>query len=196
MRATIFLLTSLLVPASAATFDFDSVVLGTTTPFAYTVDGITATFDAPNFYVDNSFLISLTGMLLFSNDEALTLPDTLKIGFSKSLNSISLLFALRSDASETLTLKALMKGVEVGSVSASGLIPGGGFFPEGSISFSGTTFDSVVLTSTALDFAIDNLQVAVARGGGEVPEPATAALLLMGAAGLAAFRRVKRLARR
>jgi hypothetical protein len=51
----------------------------------------------------------------------------------------------------------------VGNVSAPALFPGNNFaFPEGSISFSGATFDRVRLTSTAQDFAIDDVSLTVA----------------------------------
>lgn len=68
------------------------------------------------------------------------------------------------------------------------MVPDGFLFPEGALSFGGKLFDSVLITSSARDFAIDKVRVAVAPG--EVPEPATAALLLFGGTGLVACRRI------
>jgi hypothetical protein len=73
----------------------------------------------------------------------------------------------------------------VGSTSAAGTIQFPGGLPEGVLMFSAGSFDSVRITSSAVDFAIDN--VAVTRVAA-VPEPASfvfslssvAALLLLG----------------
>jgi hypothetical protein len=58
-------------------------------------------------------------------------------------------------------------------------------FPEGEISFAGMPFNEIVVSSTATDFAVDNINVIAA------PEPGS--FLLLGAglilSGLASLRR-------
>jgi len=59
----------------------------------------------------------------------------------------------------------------VGSANATGTIPPGFGFPEGTLSFSGPTFNSVVLSTTAFNFAVDNIVVNPVVN--PVPEPST-----------------------
>ncbi len=89
-----------------------------------------------------------------------------------------------TDGPGIFTLMAYENSTLVGQVSATGVIPPGFFFPEGTISFNGVTLNSVVLSSPATPyFAIDNVDVQ------PVPEPATMTLLASGLAGLLGSRR-------
>jgi len=72
------------------------------------------------------------------------------------------------------------------TAAATGNIPTGFFFPEGSISFGGAAFDTIRLAATAPDFAIDN----VALGTAAVPEPGTLFLCII-VVGMALRRRAR-----
>jgi hypothetical protein len=100
--------------------------------------------------------------------------------------SISMNFATNSAAGVLFNLNAFHGASAVGSAAASGVIPLGFSFPEGVISFSGPAFDRVVLSSAALDLAIDNVSVDA------VPEPGSLSLLVFGALGALATARLRR----
>ena len=163
--------------AAAQTFDFETTPNFTLVPFSVTNGGLTATFSSPQgFMVQPSPFSTLAGRVLMESDPG---PGPLTITFSAPLNGITLGFGLNSlFGTASLTLQALMGATMVGSANAPGVVPPGNLFPEGSITFSGATFNSVLLSSTAPDFAIDNI---VARQASVVPEPATVWLLGSGA---------------
>lgn len=188
-----------------ATLDFESLALGTTTPIDVEFAGLTATLWSPGgnvFSVVDEFQESsvgfeaLTGNVLLDTDQALHalildfLPAPAIPG--RVPDFVSLNFALRATTgSLTLRHYARIPGEAdrlVDSVTIHGVVPDGYFYAEGSIaSASYEWFDYAVITSTAPDFAIDDLRVEQA----EVyltPEPATAALTGAGliAAALAA----------
>jgi hypothetical protein len=163
--------------AAAQTFDFETTPAFTAVPFSATSGGLTATFTSPlGFMVQPSPFSTLTGRVLLESDPT---AGPLTITFSAPLTGISLLFGLNAPfAPASLTLQALMGVTVVGSTSAPGVVPPGFIFPEGSLAFSGATFNSVMLSSTAPDFAIDDI---VARQATVVPEPATVWLFGCGA---------------
>src|SRR5205085_12317533 len=117
-------------------FDFESVALNTTTTFAQSNSGVTATFSSPDgavFSVGSSFFSTLTGHILFDNDPPL---HALIIGFSSTTNFVSMNFAQNAGNGARLTIQAFLGGVGgtlVGSSTAGGSIPGGFTFPEGII---------------------------------------------------------------
>jgi hypothetical protein len=157
--------------APAQTFDFETTPMGTTVPFSITSGGLTATFtSAANFSVMPSPFSTLHGNALFDDDDAV---GPLTITFSRPLAAISLGFGTNSPfAPAGLTLQAFDGATLVGTVGAPGVVPPGFLFPEGSIAFAGgPLFTSVVLSSAARDFAIDDLVVSA------IPEPAALALL-------------------
>ena len=171
----------LCAPAPAAIFTFEGVANFTATPFSVDSGTTTASFASPQgsvfFVATTSVFSSLTGNVLVDSDDA---SNELRILFSEPMQAISLLFALNTPViSDALSLSAFRTGMAVGSTSAMGTVPGGFAFPEGSLSFGGSVFDEVRLTSAAIDFGIDNVNVTPAAG---VPEPSS---LWLGGAGLA-----------
>ncbi len=178
--------------AQSATFNFDSDAVGTTTAFTDTNNGLSATFNSPNdpgiFAVQPSFFQNQSGNDLGPGQIGANFVP-LNIAFSKSLTSFSVNFGLNGMTTDTFTVTAFsggLGGTKVGTASASGAIPGNPFFfPEGSLSFqSASPFDTVALTSTAQNFAVDNIVVSA-----PVPEASTTVslglLLMLGCGGLA-----------
>jgi hypothetical protein len=156
-------------------FDLEDFPVGSGTPFTDTVAGLQASFssngDPGGFTVDDSMgiLKTLTGNILVSGASNFTLT----IDFSAPQTSISTNFATdpEPETFEPLNLSAFNGASEVGSTSATGVIPPGFELPEGVISFSGPAFNSVVLSSPAFGFAIDNVTVST------VPEPSSLSLV-------------------
>jgi len=174
---------SILAHAGVITFDFESDTVGATTQFTNTVSGLSATFssspDTGGFAVEAFGIFqSLTGNFLIDS-----LPENLTIGFSAPLTSITMNFATSGPG--TLNLSAYTGGsggTLVGTNSASGTVPGGGFtLPEGVLSFNTGTFDTVVLSATTANFAIDNV------GAVDPPAPEPGTLLLCAGALAALF---------
>jgi hypothetical protein len=157
--------------SAATVFTFDSDITGTAPTFTDTVGGLSVTFTSPSdpngFSIGPSTFSTLTGQILADGPgNASPLPLTLT--FSAPLTNISLLFATNSGAGVPLFLNAYSGGAGgtlVGTASASGSIPPGFGFPEGSLSFGGAVFDTIVLSSTAIDFAIDDVSATL------TPEP-------------------------
>ena len=172
-------------PAYSATatffydFDTDSILGGlTSTPFVDVSNGVMASFSSPGdpgaFAVLPTIFKTLTGNVLFQ-----PLPGDLSIVFDREFDYVSLLFA--TTGSSSFTLKAFdASNAQVGSVSATGAIPSGGFLNEGRISFGGVAFQSIQLSS-ADNFAIDEITNA--------PEPGTMVLLGFGIVALGVARR-------
>jgi hypothetical protein len=167
------------VLSSDPIFNFDSDPVGKATPFTDTVSGLGATFtssgDPGGFVVIPTFFSTLTGNVLIDPGPAGLNNLTLTVAFSAAQTSISMNFATNSVTGVPFTLNAFNGALPVGTSVASGVIPTGFFFPEGVISFSGPAFNRVVLSSTAPDFAIDNVSV------NAVPEPGSLSLLVFGA---------------
>ncbi len=156
-----------------------SVPPGTTTPFSETDNGLTATFTSPadpgGFIIAPSFF-SFGPQILVDPGPANASNIPLDISFSAPLASISMDFGL-DGAPGPFQLDAYLHGSLVGSATAMGVIPSGYQFPEGVISFSGTAFDSLVLTSpTTPYFGVANLDV-------PIPEPSSLILLATALAG-------------
>ena len=168
--AAVAALWALALPAAAttATFNFNTDAAGTATPFADTNNGVTASFAstvAGGFQIGTpTAFLTLTGNTLFDPGPAGANNLPLTITFSQSIASISLLFALNGSSIDFLQLSTNAGG----NASATGTIPVGFSFPEGSISFSGTPFTSLTLTSNATDFAVDDIVVTTASVPGPI----------------------------
>jgi hypothetical protein len=182
---------ALLVPAGrvhAATFTFDSVASLTATPLALTDGGVTATFTSPggnDFFTFPSagLFVTMAGNVLVAGADAQT--DALTVAFSAPQSLFSVQFGLNTfTAAVPFTLTAYLGAAQVGTSSATGSLFN---FVEGTLMFSGATFDRVVLTTAAQDFAIDNLTVRLAN----VPEPAVMTLLASAIVALTSRRRAK-----
>jgi hypothetical protein len=97
------------------------------------------------------------------------------VSFNQSLSSLSLDFATSDFGTpSTITLAAYENGVFAGAVVATGTVPGGFTFPEGVLDFNQGPFNTVILSSAAPDFAIDNIAV---NSISTTPEPASYVLL-------------------
>lgn len=178
--------------ANASTiFNFDNDSLGTATNFTDTVNGLSATFsssaDPGGFVVYQSFFETLTGNVLGDPGPAGLDGLNLDINFSQNLAAATLDFATADFGTPSpLTLTAYEGSTMVGSYTSTGQYLDGFTFPEGEISFAGQTFNQLVVSSSAMDFAVDNINVTPS------PEPAAFSLFAVGllAMGIPAARRM------
>lgn len=167
----------LAVPLHAGSiFITGDVSTGTSTPLSDLNNGITATFTSNGSFQTNTSFFSWGPEMLST-----VTPDSLTIAFDTPISSISLDFGTLNP--EALDLAAFLGASAIGSNSLLGSIVG--TYPEGIISFSGASFDSIVLSSSSDIFAVGNITVTAASG---VPEPASGMLLVAGALLLALVR--------
>lgn len=166
--------------ANASTvFNFDGDTLGTSTTFTDTVNGLSATFsstaDPGGFVVYQSMFETLTGNVLGDPGPAGQDNLALSVNFSQNLSAVVLDFATSDFITPSpLTLTAYENSTLVGSNTLPGQFLPGFTFPEGEIAFDGAIFNQIVISSTATDFAVDNINVIPATAA---PEPTTCALL-------------------
>ena len=170
--------------ANASTiFNFDADSPGTATSFTDTVNGLSATFSSPGdpggFVIYPTIFDTLTGNVLGDPGPAGLDNLMLDVAFSQNLTAVTLDFATSDFSSPSpLIVSAYENAQLVGSVQATGNFLAGFTFPEGQITFNGATFNNIVISSSATDFAIDNI-AAVAT-----PEPALSGLLALGLAAI------------
>jgi hypothetical protein len=120
---------------------------------------------------------TLTGNVLGDPGPAGIDGLNLSIGFTKNLSAATLDFATADFGTPSpLTLTAYENANLVGSATASGIVPNGFTFPEGQVSFAGKSFNRLVVSSPAMDFAVDNISVNVVT----TPEPAAFWLFAVG----------------
>ncbi len=167
-------------------FNFDANSPGTATGFTDTMGGLSATFSSPadpgGFVIYPSFFQTLTGNVLGDPGPAGLDNLALTVAFSQNLSAITLSFATFDFASPSpLSLTAYQNSNPVGFISQSGMFLSGFSFPEGQITFSGNAFNKVVISSTAQDFAVDNINLSPAAA---TPEPSA---LMLSATGLLAL---------
>lgn len=191
----LFLAAGVLSAAANATtvFNFDGDTLDSSTTFTDTVNGLSATFsstaDPGGFVVYQSFFETLTGNVLGDPGPAGQDNLALSVNFSQNLSAVVLDFATSDFVTPSpLTLTAYENSTLVGSNTLPGMFLPGFTFPEGEIAFDGAIFNQIVVSSTATDFAVDNINVLPATA---TPEPASCALLGAGllALGIPALRR-------
>lgn len=174
------------IAANASTvFNFDGDGLGTATGFTDTVNGLSAQFSSPSdpggFVVYSSLFETLTGNVLGDPGPAGLDGLNLSVNFSQNLSAVTFNFATADFGSPSpLTLTAYENSTLAGSASQIGSFLNGFTFPEGEIAFTGGPFNRLVISSTAMDFAVDNITANVATA----PEPSAFYLF---AAGLLAF---------
>lgn len=171
--------------AQKAIFNFNNdTPQSTSTTFTDTdpLTGMTATFsssiDPGGFIIDDQGFTSFSGHDLDENQLGGKQFGTLTISFSKAVNDLSLNFGLNHQGVEgdPFNLIAFAGGVQVGQSTAFGQIPPGGIgYPEGTLIYSATPFDSVTLSTPINLFAIDNVSVETV-----VPEPSTISLWMLG----------------
>ena len=187
--------------AVSLTFDFETVSLFASTPFAQTSTGVTATFSSPAgaaFSVQSAFtlpaytLSQFSGHYLYPNDAS---GNALDIVFSRLLTGISMTFATvdNPDPVETprfieLTAYVSSPSTLVGSATARGTYAADSF-PMGTLAFtSATSFDQVRIVVPfqlygQTGFFADNINVTLAEAPpnpAPVPEPGTMGLLVAG----------------
>ena len=161
---------------AASTFNFDNDAVGTNTQFTDTANAISATFLSPgdpgSFVIQPaSFFQALTGNALGDPGSSGAMGIPLEIDFSTNLSALSLVFATGDFGMPSpLNLAAYEGSTQVGTASATGIVPNGFTFPEGEIAVTGA-FNRVVLSSAAPTFAIDDVAAVAA------PEPGTSLLL-------------------
>jgi hypothetical protein len=187
MTSFILLATFALTAQAGSIFTFDNDATGTTTQFADTVNGLTATFSSPGdpggFEIEPTIFQALTGNVL--GDPGTSGADNipLTIAFNQDLTALSAVFATADFGTPSpITLTAFLGSAQVGSVTVAGTVPAGFTFPEGEIAFDGPAFNTVVFSSTAPDFAIDQVAATPA------PEPALSAMVGLGLIGIGALR--------
>jgi hypothetical protein len=162
-------------------FNFDTDNLGTTTTFADTVNGLSATFssaaDPGGFVVFPTMFETLTGNVLGNPGPAFAFDIPLDVNFSGSLSAITLDFATGDFANPSpFTIAAYENSTLVGSSTSTGQFLPGFTFPEGEITFDAGTFNNVVISTPSPNFAVDNIQVLTATA----PEPGSFTMLAAG----------------
>jgi len=161
-----------LAPAPiTGTFDFESNTVGQRTAFTDTSNGIHATFSSA-FDTNRDGYIVLNDTSIFNtlNDKYLIYQGStsgprlpLSVAFDHTLGTVSVSYAFSDPG--TFTVQELLNGKIVGTATATGTLQNGVY--QGKLSTGGVIFDSLSLSSTASNLAIDNLTVSA------VPEVST-----------------------
>jgi len=179
-------------------FDFDTppVAGGTSAPFDLTVGGLTARFGAPlsglGFFVTNQ---AQNGWNLpqFSENYLASANigrPVLTIEFSRPLLGISMTFSTydthQNEVPTLLKLDAFLNSAPVGTSQARAVY-GTAFLPEGSLAYSGGSFDRIELNlvyevNMGVGYAVDYIlaEATDPQVVAVVPEPASGMLLCAG----------------
>ena len=161
-------------------FNFDNDAPGTITTFTDTNGPLSATFsssaDPGGFVIYPTMFETLAGNVLGNPGPSGPGGVPLDFTFNQNLSAITLDFATADFSTPSpLTLSAYENSALVGSTTIAGQFLPGFTFPEGEIAFSGATFNNVAISTTAPDFAVDNILVATTA-----PEPGTIGMLAAG----------------
>jgi gamma-glutamyltranspeptidase/glutathione hydrolase len=171
------LATGIASTAHAGQLDLAAAPAGTT-PFSLTAGDLSVAFSASGdpaaFAVVPTTFATLGGTILQNAGFA---PSDLTIAFSHPISDFSTAFATDDLGPATpLTLTVFLGTSSLATVSATGTVPGGYVFPEGTISFGGNLFDRLVLADAgAPAFAVGDVTVPFS-----VPEPGTLVLMATG----------------
>jgi len=170
------------VSCSAALFTFEGLPTGRTTPFTYTVDGLSASFSGSASVCDSTGLFTnLTGNVLIQAYCVGAQSGMLSVTFSSDITNLSLNFANQAGPG-TLAVTAFENSTQVATGLFSSAVPPGGFNGEGLASISGV-FNRVTLSGSTV-LALDNFNASAG-----VPEPSAAAMILGGIALIGAMAR-------
>ena len=159
------------VPPITGTFDFENNTVGQRTAFTDTSNGINATFST-SFDTNRDGYIVLNDTSIFNtlNSKYLSYQGStfsprlpLAVAFDHTLGTVSVSYAFSDPG--TFTVQELLNGKIVGTATATGTLQNGVY--QGKLSTGGVIFDSLSLSSTASNLAIDNLTVSA------VPEVST-----------------------
>lgn len=184
--------------AAPILFNFEDQAIGAATPLSATAGGLTAMFSGPAAVDPGAFEVSynsssgpfrapyrtLTTSFLTVGTAFGATGSPLRIAFSSPLTTISLVFALDDPANAASLSLVTNTG---GTATARGALAAGFRYPEGTMSFTGSAFTSITLSSGAPDFQVDDLAATLAPAA--VPEPATLAVLSAGLGALCLKRR-------
>ena len=171
-----------LFAATVTVFSFESVRTGGT-PFTQTVNGLRASFssdgDPDGFIVGFFPILNPTGLSLVEQCNFCFL--TLTIDFSAPQTTFLTAFGTTvprgTSSGLPFDLTAFNGASEVGSATATGVVPPGGLpLAFGVLNFSGPAFDSVVLTAPTAEafWIIDGVAVIATP---TVPEPNSLSLV-------------------
>jgi hypothetical protein len=163
---------------ATSVYNFESAFVGESTPFTSLSNGVIATFSSNGpdgeFAIYTSFFGTLSGNVLLNPGPDVspnTVPYDLRIDFDHDLDQVFLRYALNAPVGTSVALRTLLSGEEVGSTIGIASAVVGSDFPEGSLTWSGGRFNQVILSSTALNLAVDDVSVEIA------PEPSAVKMM-------------------
>lgn len=175
-------------PAQGTVFDFETVPAGTAAPVTSTVGGLSATFTGAASVCDvGDLFLTLRGRALAQEFCATPESGGVVVALSAERGGATFNFATLF-GSETMTVQAIRGATLVGTFTFVSVGQGGDFDIGEGVAAVDAPFDRLVLSSSSLAFAIDNLRVVETV----VPEPAVVVLVgvgLMASAGVARDRR-------
>jgi hypothetical protein len=179
-------------------FDFESVPVNTLTTFTTTdpASSVSATFrsfvngtDTPGLFVVGPDPDGIgSGNRLIEIESSNT--GSIRIDFGTQFQSAAFPFAINAPPGDILSVSALLGGAPVGTTTTATANTPFLFYSLGSLSFNpGVSFDSLLVSASdgggvSQQFGIDDVSVSPAVSG--VPEPAPAALLIIGLGSLLA----------